>query len=96
MLYVGTSGWQYRHCWEIDCGLLDEALSTFPPGRVAVEFRHESWFTAETRALLEKRRAALCLADSPQRKQPYWRTARGSCAFTKAEAAARWDTSATR
>jgi uncharacterized protein YecE (DUF72 family) len=61
---------------EADCGVLDEALSTFSPAvRVAVEFRHESWFTAETRKLLEKRRAALCLADSPQRKQPYWRTA---------------------
>lgn len=59
-----------------DCGLLDEALSSFSTAvRVAVEFRHESWFTVETRALLEKRRAALCLADSPQRKQPYWPTA---------------------
>ncbi len=61
---------------EVDTGLLDEALSSFSPAvRVAVEFRHESWFTPEVRSLLEKRRAALCLADSPRRIQPHWRTA---------------------
>lgn len=55
---------------------LDEALAQFPRGvRLAVEFRDESWFTDEIRALLERRRAALCLADSPRRKQPVWRTA---------------------
>lgn len=61
---------------ELDCGLLDEALAAFEPSvRVAVEFRHESWFTSETRRLLESRKVALCLADSPRRKQPFWRTA---------------------
>jgi len=29
----------------------------------------------ETRDVLERRQAALCLADNPRRKQPYWRTA---------------------
>jgi uncharacterized protein YecE (DUF72 family) len=43
--------------------------------RVAVEFRHESWFVTETRKVLERWNAAMCLADSPSRKQPYWRTA---------------------
>jgi uncharacterized protein YecE (DUF72 family) len=43
--------------------------------RVAVEFRHESWFVPETRTVLERRNAAMCLADSPSRKQPNWRTA---------------------
>lgn len=61
---------------EVDAGLLDEALSAFDPAvRVAVEFRHESWFTSETRQVLERRKAAMCLADSPQRTQPWWRTA---------------------
>jgi len=55
---------------------LDETLSLFPDGvRVAVEFRDPSWFSEETRAILEKRRAAFVLADSPRRKQPDWRTA---------------------
>jgi uncharacterized protein YecE (DUF72 family) len=60
----------------IDTGLLDATLAAFgPTERVAVEFRHASWFTAETRSVLERRRAALCLADSPRRRQPWWRTA---------------------
>jgi uncharacterized protein YecE (DUF72 family) len=56
--------------------LLERALAAFSPTvRIAVEFRHESWFTAETRQMLERRRVSLCLADSPSRKQPFWRTA---------------------
>lgn len=43
--------------------------------RVAVEFRDDSWFTDEVRALLERFGAALVLADSPRRRQPFWRTA---------------------
>ncbi len=55
---------------------LDRALSLFPPGwRLAVEFRHPSWFTDETRELLTRHGAALCLADSPRRTTPLWRTA---------------------
>jgi uncharacterized protein YecE (DUF72 family) len=41
---------------------------------LAVEFRHETWFTDKTRAVLEGRRAAFCLADSPRRRTPVWRT----------------------
>jgi uncharacterized protein YecE (DUF72 family) len=59
-----------------DVQLLDETLRVFDRTvRVAVEFRDESWFTAETSRVLERHRAALCLADSPIRKQPLWRTA---------------------
>lgn len=55
--------------------LLAATLSQFAPSiRVAVEFRESSWFTSETRELLERHGAALCLADSPRRKQPAWRT----------------------
>ena len=56
--------------------LLDATLDLFDKSvRVAVEFRDVSWFTAETQQLLQRHRAALCLADSPRRKQPMWRTA---------------------
>ena len=54
---------------------LDDTLKRFPRGwRIAVEFRHPSWFTDEMRALLERHNAAFCLADSPKRKTPAWRT----------------------
>ncbi len=55
---------------------LEATLAQFPPTvRVAVEFRHDSWYTDETRALLEAKGAAFCLADSPRRTTPVWRTA---------------------
>jgi uncharacterized protein YecE (DUF72 family) len=43
--------------------------------RVAVEPRHPSWLTDETAGLLREHDAALCLADSPSRRSPVWRTA---------------------
>jgi uncharacterized protein YecE (DUF72 family) len=56
--------------------LLDATLRLLPRSlRVSVEFRDESWFTDETRSLLERHSAALCLADTPRRRQPSWRTA---------------------
>jgi uncharacterized protein YecE (DUF72 family) len=62
--------------YHADIESLDHALAAFAPSvRVAVEFRHESWFTPATRNVLERRKVAMCLADSPARKQPYWRTA---------------------
>lgn len=55
---------------------LAATLDAFGNGtRVAVEFRHPSWFSDETAALLAARNVALCLADSPQRATPCWRTA---------------------
>lgn len=71
-----------------DLDALDGTLRLFPSSvRVVVEFRHDSWWTDDTRALLERRGAALCLADGdlgsdavkPRRKSqpvsPLWRTA---------------------
>jgi uncharacterized protein YecE (DUF72 family) len=56
--------------------LLAAALDCFDSSvRLAVEFRDDSWFSAETRDLLEGHGAALCLADTPRREQPHWRTA---------------------
>ncbi len=55
---------------------LAETLACFPPQvRVAVEFRHDSWYTPQVRGLLEAHGAALCLADSSRRHTPEWRTA---------------------
>ena len=54
---------------------LDHTLSLFPSGiRVAVECRHDSWYTPGLRRCLERRGAALVLADSPRRATPRWRT----------------------
>ncbi len=61
---------------QADVARLDAALAQFPPDvRVAVEFRHPTWFTDETRDVLTRRSVALCLADSPHRDTPLWRTA---------------------
>jgi uncharacterized protein YecE (DUF72 family) len=64
---------------KIDLPSLDETLSEFgrlrPDVRVAVEFRHESWWTDGTRELLERHGAALCMADRNSRPiSPIWRT----------------------
>jgi len=54
---------------------LRATLEAFPPGvRVAVEFRHDSWWTDETRRLLEEHGAALCLADRGGPTTPLWAT----------------------
>ncbi|MFJ8027324.1 DUF72 domain-containing protein [Streptomyces sp. NPDC096311] len=60
-----------------DPALLDACLGRFPAGvRVAVEPRHDSWWTPEVRKVLESRGAALCWADVLARPvTPLWRTA---------------------
>ncbi|MEW2028915.1 DUF72 domain-containing protein [Streptomyces roseifaciens] len=60
-----------------DPALLDAALGCFPDGvRVAVEPRHDSWWTDEVRAVLQGHGAALCWADHGSRPvTPLWRTA---------------------
>ncbi|UXY26646.1 DUF72 domain-containing protein [Streptomyces sp. HUAS TT20] len=60
----------------VDPGLLDACLACFPSGtRVAVEPRHDSWWTADIRKVLESRAAALCWADVQAHPvAPLWRT----------------------
>jgi uncharacterized protein YecE (DUF72 family) len=60
-----------------DPALLAACLRAFPAGvRVAVEPRHESWWTAEVRDILAAHGAALCWADRLGRPlTPLWRTA---------------------
>jgi uncharacterized protein YecE (DUF72 family) len=57
--------------------LLAACLGAFPPAtRVAVEPRHETWWTDEVRGVLERHGAALCWADRHgQPVTPLWRTA---------------------
>lgn len=56
---------------------LDATLKLFPDTvQVAVEPRHESWWTDEVRDVLERHNAALCWADRKSRSlTPLWRTA---------------------
>jgi uncharacterized protein YecE (DUF72 family) len=56
---------------------LDACLGAFPAtARVAVELRHDSWWTDEVREVLVRHRAALCWADRGGRPvTPTWRTA---------------------
>lgn len=59
-----------------DPGLLDACLRCFPADiRVAVEPRHESWWSPRIREVLANNRAALCWADAGSRPvTPRWRT----------------------
>src|SRR4051812_25525533 len=58
-----------------DRELLAHALDQFPADlRVAVEFRHASWFIEPIERLLVDRGAALCLADRRGVLGPIWRT----------------------
>jgi uncharacterized protein YecE (DUF72 family) len=59
-----------------DLDALGATLRRFPAGvRVAVEPRHESWFTPALYALLERHDAALCWADRPRWRPDPIRTA---------------------
>jgi uncharacterized protein YecE (DUF72 family) len=60
---------------QLDLARLDAVLAAFPADvRVAVEFRHKSWWIDETKRVLTERRAALCLADRLGPVSPVWRT----------------------
>jgi uncharacterized protein YecE (DUF72 family) len=60
----------------VDVDALDGALRAFPAHmRVAVEPRHESWWTDDVRRCLERHDAALCWADRQGAITPLWRTA---------------------
>lgn len=55
---------------------LDACLAAFPAdARVAVEPRHDSWWTDEVRDVLARRNAALCWADRQGPLTPLWVTA---------------------
>ena len=63
---------------------LAEAVDAFAraagaPMRMAVEFRHASWFARETYAVLEQHGAALCVAESDELATPDVMTAPFAC-----------------
>jgi uncharacterized protein YecE (DUF72 family) len=59
-----------------DIPRLEATLDAFPPSiRLAVEPRHESWFSDSLRDTLTRRGAALCLVDRRGPVTPTWRTA---------------------
>ena len=49
--------------------------------RIAFEFRHASWFTDETAALLRQHSAAFCIAETDELKTPEVHTASGFTCF---------------
>lgn len=54
---------------------LDETLAQFPSFlRVAVEFRHKSWWSDEVRRILERHGAAVCWTDRSGPRSPLWLT----------------------
>lgn len=60
---------------KVEPARLDATLAAFGTSvRVAVEPRHPSWFVEEVRAMLEHRKAALCVADGGPVEMPLWRT----------------------
>lgn len=62
---------------KVNVGALDETLRLFGDRvRVAVEFRHDSWFVDEVKDVLARHGAALVLADRASNPvTPLWRTA---------------------
>jgi uncharacterized protein YecE (DUF72 family) len=66
---LGPVLWQLPPTFRRDDGRLASALEQLPEGRHCLEFRHESWFSAEVYALLRAHGVALVIGDSPQR--PY-------------------------
>jgi uncharacterized protein YecE (DUF72 family) len=59
--------WQFPATFRRSDERLLEALEQMPEGRHAFEFRHPSWFVAETYALLRTHGAALVIGDDPRR-----------------------------
>jgi uncharacterized protein YecE (DUF72 family) len=60
----------------LDRDRLARTLDRFPADiRVAVEFRHESWWVEDVESLLADHGVALCLADRRGVLGPIWRTA---------------------
>ena len=74
---IGPALVQLPPNFKADLGRLDTVLGLFG-GRVpiTVEFRHDTWWTNDTRRILERHNAALCWADRKSRWiSPLWRTA---------------------
>jgi uncharacterized protein YecE (DUF72 family) len=72
-----------------DLGRLQNALLAFSdPSRVAVEFRHDQWYTGEVRDLLARLGAVFCDADSPRNHLRGWVTSQA--AYIRLHGRQRW------
>src|ERR1700722_2040594 len=61
---------------KIDLAAMDAVLGCFPSSvKVAVEARNPTWFVDEYAEVLSRHNAASCIAVSPDRETPVWRTA---------------------
>lgn len=65
---LGPVLWQLPPNFPRNDERLELALSRLPPGHHAFEFRHASWFVAETYEALRRRGAALVIGDDPRRR----------------------------
>ncbi len=73
---LGPTLFQLPPFFEADIPLLRSFLGECPPRfKVALEFRHASWFTKETFDTLRMHNAALCVADSEKLHTPVTVTA---------------------
>lgn len=67
---LGPILFQLQSNFHVDVPRLDAFLARLPADvRFTLEFRHDSWFAAPVFKLLERRRVALCVADSPNLPQ---------------------------
>lgn len=76
--------WQLPATILKDIGLLARfarVLSDWPEARHVLEFRHPSWFDAETETLLRDHRLANCLSDSP--RWPLWDVVLSGLAYVR-------------
>jgi uncharacterized protein YecE (DUF72 family) len=73
---LGVLLFQLPPNFKIDVPRLEAFLGSLPPGaRAAFEFRHPSWWDDTVYAVLRGRNAALCIADSEERRTPVVPTA---------------------
>ena len=73
---LGTILYQLPPFFKCDVQKFETFLSVLPRGiRATFEFRHDSWFTQDVYALLEKHNAALCIHDADDHTTPMQITA---------------------
>lgn len=73
---LATLLFQLPPTFKKDARVLSEFVELLPEGtRAAFEFRHDSWFDAETFETLRRRNIALCVADSERLHTPVELTA---------------------
>lgn len=75
--HLGTLLFQLPPTFRADTSRLDDFLALLPrDARCACEFRHDSWLSEETYAILRSHGVALCIADFGDKTTPLQVTAR--------------------